>query len=150
MFTGFVPVQNAEEVAKKSFDLSNGTSPFQHDVEFTVTGWDMHYRTEDNRVVQGSRALPILKTTIGDCFISMIIKAKVSADRKLVEPSGTFNKKVREIIIDNRGKSTYDILNAICDAAKDKKIRVSREFYPALAKDGREYPGYLVNLNFID
>lgn len=150
MLTGFQPVPNAEETAKKSFGLSNGTSPFQQDVEFTVTGWDIQYPMNDGKVDKNARPIPVLTTTVGNAFISMIIKTKLSTDGKPVEPSGTFNKKVKEIIVSSKGKSDFEILNAICDAVKDKKVRVSREFYSARSKDSREYAAYLVNLDFVD
>ena len=104
MLTGFEAIENKNK-GQQTFNLSKGISPFQHDVEFTVTGWNMVVPVVDGKKNDKANPIPVLTTTAGDAFISMIIKPKITAEGKMVEPNGTFNKMVKEMIVSNKGKS---------------------------------------------
>ena len=151
MLTGFVKADdNKIEVANKSFSISMSNSPFQNKVTFKVTSFTYKQAENDGKVDADAMVNPVLTTTVGDMFLSMILKAKVDADGKILEPNGTFNQFIKDTISKNNGKSNGEILNAIVDGCKDKEVVVSRQPYSAISKDRQKYVAYMVVLNFKD
>lgn len=149
--TGFIKAdEKAVKVANGSFSISMGTSPFQHGVEFKVTGFTYKQAQNDGKVTKDAYLNPILETSVGDLFLSTILKPRVNSEGKVVTPNGTFNVAVKELIAKMNGKSNGEILTAIVSLCKDKEIVVKRVPYAAKSKDGRTYAASLVNLNFKD
>lgn len=130
-----------------TFTITNGNSPFQDNVTFNVTGYTHILPMNDGKVSKDARPNPVLKTTIGNLFVSMLIREKVTFDKTFVKPNGTFNNKVRDIIKDNPGKNNDAILKAIVDAVKDKELVCTRVPYVARTQDGRPYPAAIVNID---
>lgn len=149
MLTGFVYADEKKvETANNSHSISMGNSPFRNNVTFKVTGFTYKQAQNDGKVDANAMANPVLTTTIGDMFLSMTLKARVNAEGKVLEPNGTFNKFVKDIISKMAGKSNGEILTAIVDGCKDKEVFVTRQPYAALTKDGRTFAASLVVLDF--
>lgn len=151
MLTGFVKADdNKIDAANKSFSISMGNSPFQQGVIFEVTGFTYKQAQNDGRVDANASVNPVLTTSVGDMFLSMALKARVDAEGKVLEPNGTFNQFIKDTISKMLGKSNGEILTAIVDGCKDKRIVVSRQPYAAMTKDGRKFAASLVILDFKD
>jgi hypothetical protein len=149
MLTGFVKADdNKIEVANKSFSISMGNSPFQQGVIFKVTGFTYKQAQNDGKVDANASVNPVLTTSVGDMFLSMVLKARVDAEGKVLEPNGTFNQFVKNIISNMVGKSNGEILTAIVDGCEDKEVFVTRQPYAAMTKDGRKFAASLVILDF--
>lgn len=149
--TGFIKAdENAVKSANNSFSISMGTSPFQHGIEFTVSGFTYKQAENDGKVAKDAYLNPILETSVGDLFLSTVLKSRVNSEGKVVTPNGSFNIAVRETIAKMSGKSNGEILTAIVGLCKDKEIVVERVPYAAKSKDGRAYAASLVVLNFKD
>ena len=151
MLTGFVKADDKKiETANKSFSISMGQSPFQDRVAFKVTGFTYKQAEDDGKVDANASVNPVLTTSVGDMFLSMALKARVNAEGAILEPSGTFNRFIKDTISKMAGKSNGEILAAIVDGSKDKEVVVSRQPYVAITKDGRKFASSLVILNFKD
>lgn len=151
MLTGFVKADDKKiETANKSFTISMGNSPFQQNAIFKVTGFTYKQAENNGKVDANAFANPVLTTTIGDMFLSMALKMRVDAEGKILEPNGTFNHFIKDIIGRMAGKSNGEILTAIVDGCKDKEVVVSRQPYVAITKDGRKFAASLVILDFKD
>lgn len=149
MLTGFVKADdNKIEVANKGFFISMGNSPFQQGVIFKVTGFTYKQAQNDGKVDDNASVNPVLTTSVGDMFLSMTLKARIDAEGKILEPNGTFNQFIKDIISKMAGKSNGEILTAIIDGCKDKEVVVSRQPYAAMTKDGRKFAASLVVLDF--
>lgn len=150
MLTGFVSASNdARENANKSNSIALGHSPFQHNVKFTVSGFDYKVAQEDGKVDPKARLNPVLTTSVGDLFLSTLTRSRVDADGNVLEPKGTFNDFVRKTISENSTKTNGEILTAIVDGCKDKQLIVERVPYVGLSKDGRRFATSLVKINFV-
>lgn len=150
MLTGFVSASNdARENANKSNSIALGHSPFQHNVKFTVSGFDYKVAQEDGKVDPKARLNPVLTTSVGDLFLTTLTRSRVDADGNVLEPKGTFNDFVRKTISENSTKTNGEILTAIVDGCKDKQLIVERVPYVGLSKDGRRFATSLVKINFV-
>lgn len=151
MLTGFVKAdENKIAAANSSFTISMGNSPFQHGVTFTVTGFTYKQAQNDGKVDANASANPVLTTNVGDLFLSVILRARVTSEGNVLEPQGTFNQFVKRTISKMTGKSNGEILAAIVDGCKDKEVVVKRQPYAAATRDGRTYASSLIVLNFKD
>ena len=150
MLTGFVSASNdARENANKSNSIALGHSPFQHNVKFTVSGFDYKVAQEDGKVDPKARLNPVLTTSVGDLYLSTLTRSRVDADGNVLEPKGTFNDFVRKTISENSTKTNGEILTAIVDGCKDKQLIVERVPYVGLSKDDRRFATSLVKINFV-
>lgn len=150
MLTGFVSASNdARENANKSNSIALGHSPFQHNVRFTVGGFDYKVAQEDGKVDPKARLNPVLTTSVGDLFLTTLTRSRVDADGHVLEPNGTFNTFVRETIVKNSTKTNGEILTAIVEGCKDKQLIVERVPYVGLSKDGRRFATSLIKINFV-
>lgn len=151
MLTGFVSASNdARENANKSNSIALGHSPFQHNVKFTVGGFDYKVPQEDGKVDAKARLNPVLTTSVGDLFLSTLTRSRVDADGNVLEPDGTFNAFVRKTIAENSTKTNGEILTAIVKGCENKQLIVERVPYVGLSKDGRRFATSLVKVNFVD
>ena len=149
MLTGFVSASNdARANANKSNSIALGHSPFQHNVRFTVSGFDYKVAQEDGKVDPKAHLNPVLTTSVGDLFLSTLTRSRVDADGHILEPNGTFNEFVRKTIAENATKTNGEILTAIVEGCKDKQLIVERVPYVALSKDKRRFAASLVKINF--
>ena len=151
MLTGFVSASNdARENANKSNSIALGHSPFQHNVKFTVGGFDYKVPQEDGKVDAKARLNPVLTTSVGDLFLTTLTRSRVDADGNVLEPDGTFNAFVRKTIAENSTKTNGEILTAIVKGCENKQLIVERVPYVGLSKDGRRFATSLVKVNFVD
>lgn len=142
--------ENASAVQVTNFNADNSlgatTSPFIDGVKFTIS--DTAVRVANTKRKDGSAVMsPVLVTSIGDLFISMLVRSRVTADGDIVTPSGTLNVAVRDIIAANHGKTNGEILAAILAAVRGKTYIVKSDSYVGLTADGRKYPARLININ---
>ena len=147
--TGFQTVTSTERTdfdGKTTIRMSN--SPFQHGVVFTVSGYDYKKPETDGRVQEDAPTCPVLTTSIGDLFLSTVLRTKCDFEGHILEPNGTFNKAVREII--TQKVTNGEILTAIVEIAKGRQVKVTRVPYVGLSKDGRRFPTALVQLDFVE
>ena len=149
MITNIVTVNASEkETASKSHSIALGSSPFTDGKLFAVTGYNFVKLEQNGTVSKDAPMCPVLTTNIGNLFVSTIVRSKVDANGNVLEPNGTFNKGVKEIIAGNPNKTNGEILQAIIDKYAYKNwIKVTRQKYTAKSKDGREYAAFLVVLN---
>ena len=147
--TGFqTATENETNTANASTSIKQGNSPFQHNVQFTVSGFSYEKAEVDGKVDKDAYLNPVLVTSVGNLFLSTVLRSRVNFEGKVLTPDGTFNKFCREQI--SKYNTNGEILKAIVDGCKDKKIIVTRTPYSAMSKDGRRIPGFLVELNFVN
>lgn len=151
--TGFVTATQ-DEIAKAnaSSSISRGNSPFQHGTVFTVSGFSYEkaetYDAQTKKTTVSDRVQPVLTTNLGSLFLNTLLRGKVDAEGKVLEPSGTFNAFARETIASMPGKSNGEILSAIVAGCQGKSLLVERVPYSAKSRDGRTYAASLVNIHF--
>ena len=147
--TGFAgPDPDEKNSADSSTTIKRGNSPFQHNVQFTISDHSYRKAEIDGKVAKDAYLNPVLITNIGDLFLSTVLRSRVKSDGTVITPDGTFNKFCREQIATHN--TNGEILQAIVDGCKGKKIVVSRTPYASLAKDGRTVASFLVELNFME
>lgn len=147
--TGFQTAEaNEVQTANTSTSIKRGNSPFQHNVQFTVSGFSYEKAEMDGKVSKDAYLNPVLTTSVGSLFLSTVLRSRVKADGTVVTPDGTFNKFCREQIA--KHNTNGEILQAIVDGCKDKKVVVNRVPYASLTKDGRTVASFLVELNFVE
>lgn len=146
--------------AKKLQDAKNGNrltgskSPFTNNVTFTVTGhtFVQAYNGTTPQVNGANQEIivPVLTTTIGNLFVSMLQKPKIDYKDNLVKPEGTFVDLVNKIIAENADKTDDQILTAIVEQAKDKQIQATWNNIIVLDRWQRRQPSHVVNFNFVE
>lgn len=147
--TGFQEAtENETNTANASTSIKQGNSPFQHNVVFTISKFSYEKAEIDGKVDKDAYLNPVLKTSVGNLFLSTVLRSRVDFDGKVLTPDGTFNKFCREQI--SKYNTNGEILKAIVDECKDKKIIVTRTPFASISKDGRRVPGFLVELNFAE
>lgn len=147
--TGFQEAtENETNTANASTSIKQGNSPFQHNVQFTISKFSYEKAEVDGKVDKDAYLNPVLKTSVGNLFLSTILRSRVDFEGKILTPDGTFNKFCREQI--SKYSTNGEILKAIVDGCKDKKIIVTRTPFASISKDGRRVPGFLVELNFAE
>lgn len=139
---------NAAKAADSSKSLGQSFSPFQDGKTFKVSGYGYKILETDGKTSEEARPLPVLKTTLGDLFISMAVRSKVSADGVVLTPDGTFNDFVRDTILENPNKTNKELLSLIVKGCGSKEVTVRRTPYPAVTKEGTRYVAFMVNLDF--
>lgn len=147
--TGFQTAEaNEVQTANASTSIKRGNSPFQHNVQFTISGFSYEKAEMDGKVSKDAYLNPVLTTSVGSLFLSTVLRSRVKADGTVITPDGTFNKFCREQIAAHN--TNGEILQAIVDGCKDKKVVVNRVPYASLTKDGRTVASFLVELNFVE
>ncbi len=139
---------NATKLADGSKSLGQSFSPFQDGKTFRVSGYGYKVLETDGKASENAKPLPVLKTTLGDLFISMAIRSKVSADGEILTPDGTFNDFIRDTILANPDKTNKELLSLIVEGCKDKEVTIRRTPYPSMTKDNVRYVSFMVNLDF--
>ena len=147
--TGFKTAsENEVSIANASTSIKRGNSPFQHNVQFTVSKFSYEKAEVDGKVDKDAYLNPVLVTSVGSLFLSTVLRSRVKDDGSILTPDGTFNKFCREQI--SKHSTNGEILQAIVDGCKDKKIVVTRTPFATISKDGRRIPSFLVELNFAE
>ena len=148
MLTGFKTInEQAKQVADKRFTLSMGTSPFQEGVKFQVTDYAYQQAENDGKIDPKARVSPVLVTTVGNLFLSMLTRPKVNSDGQILRPNGTFNQAVATKIAEMHDKADGEILKAIVKTLYVKTIITHRTEFIGKA-DNRLYVGCLINFDF--
>ena len=147
--TGFKTAsENEVSIANASTSIKQGNSPFQHNVQFTISKFSYEKAEVDGKVDKDAYLNPVLVTSVGSLFLSTVLRSRVKDDGSVLTPDGTFNKFCREQI--SKYSTNGEILQAIVDGCKDKKIVVTRTPFATISKDGRRIPSFLVELNFAE
>lgn len=144
--TGFVGPQPGDPNFDNMSTIKQAYSPFQDKVVFRVTGYSFRKAEIDGKVDKDAFLNPVLETTIGDLFLSTILRGRITADGTVLIPSGTFNLFVKEQIAAHR--TNGEILKAIVDGCENKDLIVRRTPYAGVTKDGRQYAAALVEIDF--
>lgn len=150
--TGFTQLKGQDkDNASKGHNISLGVNPFSDGATFEVTGFGFTVPEEDNKPKEGARTLPVLETSLGNLYLSLLTRRKVTSDGRILTPNGTLNVAVKEIVAANAGKTDGEILSAICEdpRVKGRKIKVQRTEFLAKSRVGVEYPTDLLEF-FID
>lgn len=148
--TGFSELNGtALETAKCGFSITLGNSPFQDDVLFTIIGFTFTVPMEDGKVKQDARALPVLITSIGNLYLSLLLKRKITADGKVITPDGSLNRLVREIVGKANGKTDGEILQTIVydPRIKGHNVKVKRTPFVGKSRLGSEFPSDLIEFD---
>ena len=147
--TGFQTATESEtNTANASTSIKQGNSPFQNNVQFTISGFSYEKAEVDGKVDKDAYLNPVLVTSVGSLFLSTVLRSRVKDDGSVLTPNGTFNKFCREQI--SKYNTNGEILKAIVDGCEDKKIVVNRIPFAAISKDGRRIPAFLMELNFAE
>lgn len=147
--TGFqTATENETNAANASTSIKQGNSPFQHNVQFTISKFSYEKAEVDGKVDKDAYLNPVLITSVGSLFLSTVLRSRVKDDGSVLTPDGTFNKFCREQI--SKYNTNGEILKAIVDGSEDKKIVVNRIPFASISKDGRRIPSFLVELNFVE
>lgn len=147
MLTGFKEVENVADRDKKT--TISERSRFLNGVKFTITGHTYKHPEIDGKV-RTDISSPVLISSIGDVFLSMLTRKHVSVSGEILSPDGTFNKKVEEILTTNLAKSDGEILTAIEKSCKGKTLIVRRKAFVGKTSDGRDFPASMVNIDFAE
>ena len=147
--TGFEEVNQIDvEIADASTSIKDSNSPFQQNVQFTISGHTYVKVKNDGIVDKDARSVPVFKTSVGNLFLSTIIRSQVKSDGSVITPNGTFNEFVKRQIAE---KSTNkEIMSAVVQGCQGKRIRVTRVPYAGLTRDNRPIAKFLVELNFAE
>lgn len=124
-----------------------GTSPFQDNVEFNITGFTYKVAVVDGK--QSDHVLPILTTTVGDAFVSMFTKLHPATDGTPRKAEGTAVELLLNTIAANSGKTNDEVLSAVVAAFKDKKVRVTRRSYNGLTREGKTMAASVPDFNLV-
>ena len=147
--TGFqTATENETNAANASTSIKQGNSPFQHNVQFTISNFSYEKAEVDGKVDKDAYLNPVLITSVGSLFLSTVLRSRVKDDGSVLTADGTFNKFCREQ--SSKYNTNGEILKAIVDGCKDKKIIVNRVPFATISKDGRRIPSFLVELNFAE
>lgn len=135
------------QIADESTSIKDGNSPFQNNVQFTISGYTYVKAKNDGVVDKDARSVPVFKTSVGNLFLSTIIRSQVKSDGSIITPNGTFNEFVKQQIAQ---KSTNkEIMAAVVQGCQGKQIRVTRIPYAGLTRDNRPIAKFLVQLDFV-
>lgn len=136
------------QIADESTSIKDGNSPFQNNVQFTISGYTYVKAKNDGVVDKDARSVPVFKTSVGNLFLSTIIRSQVKSDGSIITPNGTFNEFVKQQIAQ---KSTNkEIMAAVVQGCQGKQIRVTRIPYAGLTRDNRPIAKFLVQLDFVN
>lgn len=132
-----------KQEAYASFSLTQGQSPFLDGATFQITSHDVvDFAGNEN-------ATPVLVTSIGNLFPSMITRSRVDSKGNILTPDGSFNKAFAKLLIDNRNKNNKQVLDLVVSTFKDKTIKTTRKPFVAKRADNTEYPSTLIILDII-
>lgn len=135
------------QIADESTSIKDGNSPFQNNVQFTISGYTYVKAKNDGVVDKDARSVPVFKTSVGNLFLSTIIRSQVKSDGSVITPNGTFNEFVKRQIAE---KSTNkEIMSTVVQGCQGKQIRVTRVPYAGLTRDNRPIAKFLVQLDFV-
>lgn len=136
------------QIANESTSIKDGNSPFQNNVQFTISGYTYVKAKNDGVVDKDARSVPVFKTSVGNLFLNTIIRSQVKSDGSIITPNGTFNEFVKQQIAQ---KSTNkEIMSAVVQGCQGKQIRVTRVPYAGLTRDNRPIAKFLVQLDFVN
>lgn len=136
------------DAANSSTSIRNSDSPFKDKVRFTITGYDYVKAKKDGKLDKEPRMIPIFKTSVGNLFLSMCTKSKVTSDGQILTPDGTFNQLVVRTI--HEKTTNREILDAIVNAVAGKQIEVNATTYSALSSYGTQIPKSFIELDIIN
>ena len=125
-------------------ELFTGVSPWQDQVKFRVTG--SAYRAREGH--ENEDSLPVLTTTIGDLFLSTLLRARVDEKGKRLVPNGSLNRKLVEIA-GTGTKTKKEVLDALVVACEGHDILVRRVDYVGARGDGSRYPASYLEFDII-
>ena len=135
------------QIVDESTSIKDGNSPFQNNVQFTISGYTYVKAKNDGVVDKDARSVPVFKTSVGNLFLSTIIRSQVKSDGSVITPNGTFNEFVKQQIAQ---KSTNkEIMSTVVQGCQGKQIRVTRIPYAGLTRDNRPIVKFLVQLDFV-
>ena len=132
-----------------SFSIANALNAFQDGIIFQITGFRYNIlKFSDNT---SSKPFPVFTTNLsGDTCLAIIplMRNRVNADGEIVEPDGTFNLEVKNIILDNKGLSNDKLLPLLVDKLKNRDLIVRNKRFSAKSKDGTTYATAMINTDF--
>lgn len=121
----------------------SGVSQWQHGATFTITG--SAYRSREGK--EGEDAFPVLETSVGDLFVSTLLRDRINDKGERLTPNGTLNQKVREIA--SPTKTNKEVLDGILAATNGKTIVVRRKDYVGMRGDGSRYPASYLEFDIL-
>lgn len=132
-----------------SFSIANSLNAFQDGIIFQITGFRYNIlKFSDNT---SSKPFPVFTTNLsGDTCLAIIplMRNRANADGEIVEPDGTFNLEVKNIILDNKGLSNDKLLPLLVDKLKNRDLIVRNKRFSAKSKDGVVYATAMINIDF--
>lgn len=132
-----------------SFSIANALNAFQDGIVFQITGFRYNIlKFSDNT---SSKPFPVFTTNLsGDTCLAIIplMRNRVNADGEVVEPDGTFNLEVKNLILSNKGLSNDKILPLLVDKLKNRDLIVRNKRFSAKSKDGVVYATAMINIDF--
>lgn len=132
-----------------SFSIANSLNAFQDGIVFQITGFRYNIlKFSDNT---SSKPFPVFTTNLsGDTCLAIIplMRNRVNADGEVVEPDGTFNLEVKNLILDNKGLSNDKLLPLLVDKLKNRDLIVRNKRFSAKSKDGVVYATAMINIDF--
>lgn len=132
-----------KQKAQESFTLTQSQSPFLDGVTFQITAHDVV------DFVGNENATPVLVTSIGNLFPSMITRARVDSKGNILTPDGSFNREFTSLLLNNRDKNNKQVLDLVVTTFSNKTIKVTRKLFAAKRANGTEYPSSLIVLDII-
>ena len=140
---GYVVYTESKRVGAGS-ELFTGVSPWQDQVRFRVTG--STFKAREGHETEDS--FPALTTTIGDLFLSALLRPRVDEKGKKLVPNGSLNRKLVEIARVGP-KTRKEVLDALVDACEGHDILVRRLDYVGARGDGSRYPASYLEFDIL-
>lgn len=138
--------------ADQDHTLGKRVSPFLQNVVFQITGFTYTLVNENGKVKKDAKPNPVFTIKIGDkdaeLYVHSLNRDVPLADGGTLEHTGTFNLFVRDFINEHSDKSDGEILTAIVEKVKDRKLIVNRVPYVRLDKFSNRQATSLVDINF--
>lgn len=124
-----------------------GSSPFSDGTVFNIT--DAHYARVEIDGKASEIITPVLETTVGTMWLSMLTKGHARHNGTPVYSEGSATRAILEAAEAHKDKAS-DAFKAILDVTKDKQIRVTRRVFTGLSREGKIISSSVVDLNFVN
>lgn len=121
-------------LAESTNVLVSGNSPFINDEIIDLTGYYAAQTAFDGSVKANAPVKLVFTTNVGDIPLAMLTRIKYDADGNPVEPNGSFNIRIRQMLASRQHANIKAFADKICETVK--KLRVKRKGYRAEGQYG--------------
>lgn len=121
-------------LAESTNVLVSGNSPFINDETIELTGYYVAQTAFDGSVKANAPLKLVFTTSVGDIPLAMLTRIKYDAYGNPVEPNGSFNIRIRQMLASRQHATIKNFADTVCKTIK--KLRVKRKGYRAEGQYG--------------